>query len=401
MEIETDENSGEPVSVLKAVGFESAPNTEFLDRLRERSLAAFEDAPAEYPRPAPGRLDGTWRTFVKSRLFKMAAAAAVVAIMAIGAIQFVGEMSAYAQIVKEIKNVRTMTYTLIRQANTGTGETIKIEVEYKEPGFLRTKTVDGCTAILDGNTHKMISIVPQGWYTIGDLESLNKTHKSPLADMEALKALPTKADLRLASKSIDGVKCDGYQVTQGDMTTVVWLDTKTGNVVQIEHKYASAPGMNTIMKNIKLDVPLEDSLFSLIPPAGYKKLGGTIKGDSSAQTEEKFIEWLRWWANANVDHTFPPMVAGSEIAKVMMDMLKQGKFKREALNNITPQPMLNALLFVATLPKESNWRYAGNGVKMNAPHKAIFWYRPAGKELYRVIHSDLTVRELPEGQVPK
>jgi hypothetical protein len=95
------------------------------------------------------------------------------------------------------------------------------------------------------------------------------------------------------------------------------------------------------------------------------------------------------------------MVAGVEIAKAMMDMMNQGKFKGNPFQNVTPQNMYNALLFVATMPKESNWRYAGNGVKINSPDKAIFWYKPAGKELYRVIYADLKVRELPEDKLPK
>jgi hypothetical protein len=63
--------------------------------------------------------------------------------------------------------------------------------------------------------------------------------------------------------------------------------------------------------------------------------------------------------------------------------------------------MFNAMLFVAKLPKESNWRYAGNGVKVNTPDTPIFWYRPAGSQTYRVIYADLTVREMTEDQLPK
>jgi hypothetical protein len=56
---------------------------------------------------------------------------------------------------------------------------------------------------------------------------------------------------------------------------------------------------------------------------------------------------------------------------------------------------------VAKLPKESNWRYAGNGVKVNTPDMPIFWYRPAGSQMYRVIYADLSVRETTEDQLPK
>jgi hypothetical protein len=250
----------------------------------------------------------------------------------------------------------------------------------------------------------MMSIVPQGGYSIGDLNSLKTTtgNPGPFASIEAMRNLPAKADENLGAKEIDGINCDGYKVTQGDLTSIIWLDAKTGDLVQVEHKYASAPGMNTIIKNIKFDVELEDSLFSLTPPAGYKPLGVEMKSDAALQTEETFVAWLGWWANGNTDGTFPPMVAGTEIAKVTMDMAKQGKLKGSAWEKVNPQQMYNAMLFVALLPKEeSKWRYAGNGVKINTPDTPIFWYRPAGSQMYHVIYADLTVRERTEDQLPK
>jgi hypothetical protein len=85
-----------------------------------------------------------------------------------------------------------------------------------------------------------------------------------------------------------------------------------------------------------------------------------------------------------------------------MDMAKQGKLKGSTWDKADPQQMFNALLFVARLPREeSNWRYAGNGVKINTPDTPIFWYRPAGSQMYRVIYADLTVREMAEDQLPK
>jgi hypothetical protein len=216
-----------------------------------------------------------------------------------------------------------------------------------------------------------------------------------------MKNLPEKANEELGTREIDGISCDGYRVTQGDLTTSVWINAKTDDLVQVELKYASAPGMNRIIKNIKFDVELDDSLFSLTPPAGYKAHGAELKSDVSGETEKTFINWLRWWAGANVDETFPPVVDGAQIAKITTEMGRQGKLKGELWNNADPQLMFQALLFTAKLPKDSNWRYAGNGVKINTPDTPIFWYRPAGSEKYRVIYADLTVQELTADQLPK
>jgi outer membrane lipoprotein-sorting protein len=339
------------------------------------------------------------RIIMKSPITKIAAAAVIV-IAGLMCVQLLTGTSAYAQVVQELKNARTMVYTLIRQ--DGTGETIKVDVAYKEPGSLRTTTVDGYVAIVDGTSKKMISIIPQGRYTLGDLKDLKFGNDGgPFANIETMKALPAKADENLGKKEIDGVNAEGYRVTQGDVTTNVWIATETGELVEVEYKYTSAPGMNTIMKNIKLDVPLEDSLFSLTPPEGYKPFG-EIKSDTGTQTEDKFVEWLGWWAGATVDETFPPMVAGSEIAKAVMDMAREGKLKQEAWEKSDVNiRMFNALLFVANLPKESNWRYAGNGVKLGTQDKAIFWYKPKESQTWRVIYGDLSVKDVNEADLPK
>jgi len=342
-----------------------------------------------------------WRIIMKSKMTKLAAAAVIV-IAGIMGVHLLNGTNAYAKVVEEIRNARTLVYTLITQSNTGNGETIKTDMAFKEPGYLRTSTIKGYICIVDATTGKVMSIVPGQGYTLGDIKNMANTGgPGPFESIESMKKLPDKADNSLGEKEIDGINCDGYEVTQGDLTTLVWIDTKNGEVIQVEQKFANAPGMNRIIKNIKFDVDLDDSLFSLEPPAGYKSMGVELKSDTAAQTEQTFVDWLRWWANGNIDETFPPMVAGAEIAKVTMDMAKQGKLKGEYWKNVDPSKMYNALIFVGTLPQNSNWRYAGNSVKINTPDTPIFWYRPAGSQMYRVIYADLTVREMAENQLPK
>jgi len=390
--------------LLSKMTMDDKPDHRHRDKLHQELLAAFarnQWQQERQSRQSPWGQAGVWRTIMQNKM-RLAAAAAVIVITGIVGVQFFAGTNAYARVVEEIRNARTLVYTLITQSNQGNGETIKTDIAFKEPGHLRTTTIDGYVAIVDAVAGKMISIVPGSGYTFGDIKNLTNTGgPGPFESIEAMKKLPDKADKTLGEKEIDGVNCDGYEVTQGDLTTLVWIDTKNGEVVQFEQKFASAPGMNRIIKNIKFDVDLDDSLFSLEPPAGYKSMGVELKSDTTAQTEQTFVDWLRWWANGNIDETFPPMVAGAEIAKVTMDMAKEGKLKGEYWKNVDPSQMYNALIFVAALPQDSNWRYAGNGVKINTPDMPIFWYRPAGSQMYRVIYADLTVKEMAEDKLPK
>ena len=50
-------------------------------------------------------------------------------------------------------------------------------------------------------------------------------------------------------------------------------------------------------------------------------------------------------------------------------------------------------MFAATLPADSNARYAGEGVKYGDAGTAVFWYKMPGASNYRVISGDLSVKE--------
>ena len=164
------------------------------------------------------------KIIMKSPITKLAAAAVII-ITGLVCVQFLAGTSAYAQVVAELRNARTVVFTLITQTNQGNGETIKTDVVYKEPGRLRTTTIDGYVAIVDATIGKMISIVPQGGYTLGEINNTGTTGaQGPLASIEAMKSLPAKADENLCAKEIDGNICDGYKVMQGDLATTVWLD---------------------------------------------------------------------------------------------------------------------------------------------------------------------------------
>jgi len=382
-------------SAVKKMSFSA--DAELRKQLLDDALKAHEQTGTQ----SPFEKANIWRTIMKSRTTKLAAAAVVV-IAGVLCVQFLTGTNAYAQVVQEIRNARTVVYTVITQTNQGNGETVKTDVAYKEPGLLRMSTVDGYVIILDSTSGKVISIVPTlQMYTIGDVKNLLNnidTTKGPFDSIESMKKLPAKADEHLDPREIDGVICDGYKVKQGDLTTTVWIDAKTGDLVQVEQKYASAPGMNKIIKNIKFNVVLDDSLFSMTPPEGYRASEFKSDAFASVSTEDMFIEFMRLWSSLTVDGMFPPVATPTP--KVIMDMGQQGKLKGE-WNMPVMIRMTNGMLFVYRLPQSSNWRYMGENVKFGTPDKAIFWYRPVGSQMYRVIYADLTVREVAEDKLPK
>jgi outer membrane lipoprotein-sorting protein len=386
---------------FKAKKLFAAVSPQMDEKVLNDALAAFEKSKIN----TSAKIEpSVWRIIMKSKITKFSVAAIIViAVIIIGINHFSNffESSAYAQVAAELRNARTVVYTLITQTNQGNGETVKTDVAYKEPGLLRMSTVDGYVIILDSTSGKVISIVPTlQMYTIGEIKNLlnNIDTKGPFDSIESMKSLPAKADEHLDPKEIEGIVCRGYRVKQGDLTTTVWIDAKTGDLVQVEQKYVSAPGMNKIIKNIKFDVVLDDSLFSLTPPEGYR--ASELKSDAfaSAATEDMFIEFMRLWSSLTVDGTFPPLATPTP--KVIMDMGQQGKLKGDWTMAVMIR-MTNGMQFVYRLPQSSNWRYMGENVKFGTSDKAIFWYMPKGSQNYRVIYGDLSVREVAPADLPK
>jgi len=178
--------------LMSKMTFDDKPDNRHRDKLQQQLLAAF--ARRQWQQERQSRQNGVWRTIMQNKM-RLAAAAAIVVITGLVAVQFLSGTNAYAKVVAEIRNARTLVYTLITQSNTGNGETIKTDMAFKEPGHLRTSTIDGYVAIVDATTGKMISIVPGQGYTIGDLKNLKSTGgPGPFESIESMKKLPDKAD---------------------------------------------------------------------------------------------------------------------------------------------------------------------------------------------------------------
>jgi hypothetical protein len=89
-----------------------------------------------------------------------------------------------------------------------------------------------------------------------------------------------------------------------------------------------------------------------------------------------------------------------------MEMAKAGKFRPAKPTEQDEQlkytmKMTRGMMFVMTLPAESNWRYAGENVKFGDAQTPIFWYKPEGSQTYRVIYGDLSVKDVASENLPK
>jgi outer membrane lipoprotein-sorting protein len=356
----------------------------------------------------PQARESIGRIIMNSKWSKLAVAAGIVLAVVLGLSLFTGSGTGkvYAQVIEQLHNAKTLTFSIITMTGQETMPTVRMDIAFKEPGYLRTATADGYITVVQATQDnvKGISLVPgTKSYVVFEMAHVpDKQENDPWASVDKLRALPAQADEALGGKEIDGRMLEGYRVHQPDATTTVWIDPKTGDLVRAELEFANAPGMSMILSDFRVDVPLDDALFSLMPPEGYQPV--QVKADISTVTENDFIEYLRLWSSWMVDGSFPPTVSGTEIARIAIEMGRQGKFRGPHAPGYDPERqadiMFRGMAFMGTVPGDS-WRYAGQNVPFGDPATPIFWYRPQGSATWRVIYADLHVADAAPEDLPK
>lgn len=64
------------------------------------------------------------------------------------------------------------------------------------------------------------------------------------------------------------------------------------------------------------------------------------------------------------------------------------------------KPIARGLMFVQTLPADSDWHYAGKAVEYGDVNTPIFWYRPKGLGVCRIIYGDLSIADVDFSNQP-
>ena len=204
----------------------------------------------------------------------------------------------------------------------------------------------------------------------------------------------------LGTRQIDGRKAVGFRATHPKTEIVLWADAESGLPVRIESRQGQ---LNVICKNVQFDVPMEESLFSMEPPEGYKLEEEKAELDLFGSTEADFIAGLRVLAETLGDGRFPNGVAVQDYLKQVPAV--QAKIKELAL----PDEEVNALgmkiqkylLFTRAFQGQGKWYYRGQGVRLGEAATPIFWYRPKDSATYRVIYGDLHVEDVATENLPE
>lgn len=100
---------------------------------------------------------------------------------------------------------------------------------------------------------------------------------SPIMQLQNLSKFKEVAQKQLGEKSINGTLCDGFEIltseidsSAGDGTLTVWVNRKTQLPASIAMRISDQVPIVMVLENIVWNSELSDTLFSTVPPEGYK-----------------------------------------------------------------------------------------------------------------------------------
>jgi outer membrane lipoprotein-sorting protein len=304
-------------------------SAEFNERLRGRMSEILGSSQAETTSPTLlTRPLTTWRWIMRHPVFRLTAAAIFVLAVTGVALWFHigGTTYAFADFVKPILEAKTVKYKLTTERTslpTGmtemmglsedtlkdlmkatTAEVMELDsnrsrTEWEMPGKLRM------VEIWDGGQGKGLVLYPaEKRATSSNITNMPKDKNpnggDPVAFYRSLLLdARDKSDVKresLGEKDIDGCRVVGFRISLPAMVMSLWGNPKTGLPVRVETTVAIMPNIKLTMSDFEFNVDMDESLFSLELPAGYKVAevqDHTI--DDSPSDEKDLIEMFRYF----------------------------------------------------------------------------------------------------------
>lgn len=407
MKFDKRKNSDEKFcSLLSTVGRKTvAPDREFLNKLREDSTKKFEASASDGSEHLGESIHtvSIWRTIMKSKITKFAAAVVIITGVLIG-IHFVGLSTAtvtFAEVIKPIFNAQTAILDIIIGEEEAGGPIIHDQI--KGSRIRRTMlNMEDVVSIIDLEAGRILTLTVSkkeaAYIDLKGLPSMPNYMDTLRNVISELQDSPRFVVEELGEQEIDGQRVIGFRAKHPKVEITIWADPETALPVRIEQVGGQ---MKVICKNLKFDVPMDESLFSMEVPEGYTLQ--QVELDLLGSTEQDFIEGLRIRAEVFGDGQFPEGVAVEDYLRQAPAMGKKieelGLSDEEATE--LGMKLARHLLFIRFFKGQGEWHYAGQGVKLGDAEAPIFWYRPEGSETYRVIYGDLSVEDVAPENLPK
>lgn len=387
---------------LNELPFDDSCRQEHREQLRERVLAAFDEAQTDLsPRPVP-RTYSNWREFMSRPVPRFAAAVLIAASLCAVILSLFGTPSAtaFAQMANSIIKAQTARYTVVLEVKDQPKQAFQaLDIG---PGRHRQELPNGQVQIIDSNAGRMTILTPSLKtalvFNLADVP----TEKKPANFFDQLRTslLAAAGDAArnmepLGKKQIDGRETMGFRLKMPDYEASMWGDQKTGRPMLVEMTFVLLPDTKVTLINFEFDVELDEVLFAVKPPDGYSVQQVSV----ATPVEQDLIAALRLLSDHNQGR-FPDAFDNGAVMSLLTDWAARndpGQPGSVQMNKLTELSLVlnRGIAFAVALPAESKARYAGKGIKRDDTTAPVFWYQPVGASNYRVLYADLSVNVQP------
>ena len=219
------------------------------------------------------REQNMWRTIMKNRITKLAAAAVIIFAVLIGMNQFGGSIDgatvAWAQVVEQINNYTKYKcrQRVVRQEGP---EYPTMDVYHLNLSQRRQEVEDGSIHIIDMRRTDAITVElkpDQMKATVTKLVGIGPRSDPHIIEM--VKRFEQESTERLGTKKLNGKILHGFRHQPNKYNDfTVWVDPKTKLPVEIELIHTQA-GQTIFLDEFEFDFELDPSAFSTDIPDGY------------------------------------------------------------------------------------------------------------------------------------
>ncbi len=359
-----------------------------------------------------------WRMIMNKTMIKLAAAAAIIAIVVVGK-HYLGVSSdgagvVLADVLRNMETSQSVTFTLDvenyfqNEYYWGKG-TIKIKGPIRRfDGINGRRTKYGQSG--EETVIHMVDLSRQNRFvTFYPLKKCADTvdysgYNPTLLTYDGLKKdFQDEAGENLGEMEINGRKAVGFRIVKDNKEIMVWVDPDTALPIQIESKESKGnDGTETLtLTNITFDVELDDQLFDMTVPDDYLAMNMTTEEFTIPfeLTEKHLVEGLKI-AAGHRGGKFPTKFGRGRPGQEAIDKALEERSRFVAPIEDEFACMLATEYFVR-LPEGSEWQYVGEDVKLGDATKPVCWWKLPDSKTYRVIYGDLSIRDVEPGDLPK
>jgi hypothetical protein len=194
----------------------------------------------------------------------------IVALIAIH--QFVGPEVAWAEVLKNIQNAKTVRWKTTITAEGHEPQIMRAMVI--EPDYVRFEVSDGPVFIIDRHKGKglILDYPTKGQATLGPTD--NDRIPDFYNALRNFRDLPGFSVEEIGTRRLEGKRAIGFKVKKEneEQERTIWVDPETQLPVRIEEAAQDGQGnvVHLVTTDIMFDVDIDIRLFSLEPPEGYE-----------------------------------------------------------------------------------------------------------------------------------